>query len=407
VLNAFYWRRTISAALLIGAFGCGGGGGGGGNAASTTPALTTGQPTSGLPTSTTTPVYQTPYPYVDVLHTRLTFDASRNRIYAYVPSADSSHPNSFAVIDVDTRTVSYTSSVSFVPWTMTVSSDGRYLYVGTAYTHEVIRLTLPDFAIDLRVALGSDAALFNPQGHQFDAGNVAVSPTDAQSFAVSLIDQTYWSCAIGVRVYTNAAVTAQQYATVSTSIGDTVAWDADGVGLTTLCSGGTPDGVARFNYAGGSLTFTAGSGGHGTMAATLAVLPNVVLDGSGSVFDMPGLVLRGTLRPLTLFQQGDPAPLMHACTFADDLGSTAACLSHTDTTDGFPTFRAFVIYELTNATPLRAIPLDLSVSWMTSRIFRTGPGRFAVSVGSSDQNRMLLAPSMYITQNTRIYFLSL
>jgi hypothetical protein len=108
------------------------------------------------------------------------------------------------------------------------------------------------------------------------------------------------------------------------------------------------------------------------------------------------------LPPLTTLPLDGP-PLLQGCVFADDTGLIAACLS--ETFEGFPTPRAFVLYELTNANYFSVVPLDLPLSHGTSRIFRTGVGQFAVSVGPSTTNQIFLSPTQYLSQNTRIYFL--
>ena len=349
-------------------------------------------------------VSHTPYPYVDVLHTSVVFDATRGRLYAYVPHGDTDHPNTFAIIDVNQRTVEYSSTVDFVPFTMEVSPDGSYLYVGTATTHEVVRLSLPNFSVNMRVDLGTDVAAPSwwPAGQKFDAGHIAISPLDSELFAVSLINNLSYTCAEGLRVYKNTSILSKLFNSVDTSVGEVVNFDATGTKLTTLCSQ-YPDVVSRLTYSGNTLTLVDSQRGVTGLGATLSVGSSSILTGSGNKFDLPAFTLRGSLPPLTNYQQGDPAPLLHACVFADDAGNIAACLSQT--AEGYPTFRAFVLYELVDANHFLVIPLDLPMSRGTSRIIRTGIGQFAVSVGYSDLNPIYLDPSRYMSQNTRIYFL--
>jgi hypothetical protein len=194
----------------------------------------------------------------------------------------------------------------------------------------------------------------------------------------------------------------------SFSIGQTLVFDATGTQLTTLCTDQTPDVVSRLTYVNGVLSYVDSQRGASGSAETLSVNASEILTGGGTKFIMPGFTLLGTLQPLTYDPQGDPVRVLHACVFADDAGNVAACLSHTDTAGfAYPTSRAFVLYELTNATPFLVIPLDLPISRATSRIFKTGPGHFAVSVGYTDQNPSWLdaAHFHYLPHNTRIYFL--
>lgn len=401
-------RILLVAALTT---ACGGGGSGGTEASNGTPATspvleTTNPPPSGGDKPI---AYKTPFPYIDVLHTRVVHDPTRRLLYAYVPPADPAHPGSFAIIDVDQRSVSFSAPVDFVPFNMTVSPNGEYLYVATAHTNEVVRLTLPGFGVDMRVTLGADpSAPLSTMGNEpFDGGHVAVSPTDPETFAVSLINNQYWTCAIGVRVYKNTTTITQLYNTVDTSVGDMLAFNENGDAITTLCSGTQPDIVSRLTFNGTTLNIIDSQRGaaHSNSSFSLDIQSTALITGSGTVIDLPALGLRGSLVPLTLYQQGDPASLLHGCVFADATGNYAACLAQTDLSDGFPTTRAFVIYELTNAQPVLAVPLDLPMSRGTSRIFRTGDEEFAVSVGANTNNPVWLSSSHYMHQNTRIYFL--
>lgn len=92
--------------------------------------------------------------------------------------------------------------------------------------------------------------------------------------------------------------------------------------------------------------------------------------------------------------------------FANDEGTVAACLSHWDYDARLPTFRAFVLYELSGANPFSLVGLDQSVG-PASEIVRFGAGQFAVSVGvDATENGVQLEPFSYLGQNKRIYFLS-
>jgi hypothetical protein len=250
--------------------------------------------------------------------------------------------------------------------------------------------------------------LITPPGQPFDAGTIAVSPQDSGLFAVSLMTNASTGCAIGLRVYKDSSMMAELYGDNYTSVGQTLTFDATGTQLTTLCTAQSPDVVSHLTYVNGVLSYVDSQRGASGSAATLSVNASEILTGGGTKFIMPGFTLLGALQPLTYYGQGDPAPLLHACVFADDAGNYADCLSQTDTAGfAYPTFRAFVLYELTNATPFLAIPLDLPMSRGTSRIFRTGPGQFAVSVGYTDQNPIWLDAYHfhYLPHNTRIYFI--
>jgi len=347
---------------------------------------------------------------VDVLHNTMAFDPARRLLYAYVAPGDSSHPKSFAVIDVDQQTVRYTAPVDFVPWRLRVSPDGRYLYVATANSGEVVRLALPDFTIDMRFELGPDQTVppfFPSYNQKFDAGDIVISPQDSKQFFVSLLHIDYYNCAIGLRMYNDATKLAELYHldVNAPELGDALTLDQSGR-LVTVCTSGWPDIVTRLSIDSNTLRILDFRGGNSGRASSVDVSDTAILTGAGSKFDMPLFALRGALPPLTLFDQGDPAPVLYGCTFADEVGAVAACISHTDRVDGFPTFRSFVLYELTDANSFGYVPLDLGVNNHASKIIRLGSGQFAVSVGPNYDNPFFISTYHYLQQNTRIYFLT-
>jgi DNA-binding beta-propeller fold protein YncE len=347
---------------------------------------------------------------VDVLHNTMAFDPTRRLLYAYVSPGDSSHPKSFAIIDVDRQTVRYSTQVDFVPWRLRVSPDGSYLYVATANSGEVVRLALPDLTIDMRFELGPDQTVppfVSTYNQKFDAGDIVISPQDSKQFIVSLLHLDYYTCAIGLRIYNDATKLAELYHLDinAPSLGDALTIDQAGR-LVTVCTGQYPDTVTRLSIGGNSLSILDTQNGIFGLASSVDVSDTTILTGAGNKFDMPQFTLRGGLPPLTLFNQGDPAPLLYGCTFADEVGAVAACISHTDGVDGFPTFRSFVLYELTNANSFGYIPLDLGVNNHASKIIRLGSGQFAVSVGPNYDNPFFISTFHYLQQNTRIYFLT-
>jgi hypothetical protein len=400
---------AIATALLV--FGCGGGGGDGGGDGGTSGQSSPPEANpSPVPPSPPPPVaaYKTPYPFVDVLHNVMEFDPTRRLLYAYVAPGDTTHPKSFAIINVDTLAVKYSAPVDFVPWRLRVSSDGKYLYVATANTREVVRLTLPDFKVDIRLNLGLDPVpIFGGLGQPFDAGDIAVSTQDSRQFVVSLVHLDYYTCAIGLRTYRDATKLAELYHddVNAPSLGDALAIDPAGR-LVTVCTGQSPDTVTRLSMDRNALTILDTRLGVTGISSSVEVSDIAILTGVGAKFDMPQFALRGNLRPLTLDPQGDPAPLLYGCIFADEAGAVAACISHTDITDGFPTFRAFVLYELTDANSFGSVPLDLAANNHATKIIRLGGGHFAVSVGPSLDAPFLISAFHFLQQNTRIYFLS-
>lgn len=335
--------------------------------------------------------------FLDILHTAMVFDATGDKIYAYVPTGDAAHGGSFAIIDVATRQVQYVP-VDFVPYRLAMAPDGRFLYASTATTSEVVRISLPAFTVDGRLGLGPLPPLDGrPEwANNYRAGSIAVSPVNSEIFAVSLVDASYGMCASGIRVYHNGTLKAEL---MDGSLGDLMKFDGDGQALTTTCTGTYPDIVTRVSYSGSALAVTGSERGEWGVPNSLDVVPGAVI--TGSVFNLPGLGLRGGLPPLSWYLNDDFARLLQSCVFASPQGTTAACISQTE---DYPDMRAFVLYELTGANVLLKVPLGLPVD-RASTILRLGNGRFAVGAGHNEDNPMWLNPFTYIMQNTRIYFL--
>jgi len=307
--------------------------------------------------------------------------------------------------------VAFSAPVSFVPWQMTVSPDGTYLYVASILPRKLVRLKLPDMALDLEVDLGKPTWIpsFLPD---YDVtmfpGSVAVDPTNSKRFAVSMLSSTY-PINQGLRIYQDATPVAEVRWNVDARFGDIVTFEASDL-LTTARSSTEPDAVTRLRVQGNSIveleSLRVGSLQEGGASASLSKSASAYLTGGGSKVELPAYTYRGQLPPLTFFRQGDPAPLLKGCVFANDEGTVAACLSHWDYDARLPTFRAFALYELTNATPFLVVGLDQSMS-PASEIVRYGPGEFAVSVGMDTLERgVQLEPFSYLVQNKRIYFLS-
>ena len=406
-------RRLLKLGLLtLVLASCGGGDGGNDGGTSVNPPSTGGNPPQNPPPPTPAPVpaFQTPYPYVDVLHNMMEFDPTRGLLYAYVAPGDRTHPKSFAIIDVATQAVQYTGPFDFVPWQMRVSQDGKYLYVATANTREVVRLTLPGFAVDIRFGLGVDPTTINgTNGQPFDAGDIVVSPQDSRRIVVSLFHLDYHVCAMGLRMYSDATTVAElfQNDVNGPGLGDGLTIDPAGR-LVTVCTGGTPDIVTRVSQDNDTLTILDTGRGVSGQSNSIQATDIAILSGTGGKWDMPQFTLRGYLPPLTLDPFDDTAPPLYGCVFADDVGAVAACISQvsTDSPVSLPTFRTFVLYELTNANSFGYVPLDLAANNHVSKIIRLGTGQFAVSVGPSTDSVFFLSAFQYLQQNTRIYFLS-
>jgi hypothetical protein len=394
--------RSIVVCAAIVMTGCGGG-----SSEPTSPPASGQTPVVDTPPAPSTPPvapaeYSTPYPHIDLLHTVLTFDAARSQVYAYVPKSDALHPGSIATVDGISMGITYSSALDFIPYKMTVSPDAKYLYVSTADTNEVVRATLPDLQIDLRVRLGPQP---DSRFGLYSSGVISVSTIDSQTFAVPIGSLHGWACNEGLRVYHNGEVVAGAY--VDSWFGDVAFIDAAEGQVLTLCSQSSLGYVTKYSYEGSTLTKVSELMTGAGFSASLSRLGNTVLVGGGGVINADTFTVRGLLAALTYYSQGEPAyaqPL-EACVFADELGNSAACLSQTDLGGQNPTTRAFVLYNLHNGAAFLRVPLDQPMT-RSSSILRIGQGQFAVSAGYNRHDTDIYLDFTLPVESTRIYFLT-
>lgn len=395
--------RALACAGLLALLGACGGGGGGGNgsaqpdvpAAPVTPADTSPPPSASSPFRT-----------IDLLHTQLVLDSTRSKLYAYVARDDAAHPDTLATIDPQTLAVSYSAPLGFVPFRLTVSPDGKYLYATTMDTREVVRMRLPDFAIDLRVDM---RAFSNPRANAWDAKatepySVGVSPADSTVFAVSLVNREIsTTCAERLRIYRDTAVLDELIPNVEQRAGTVIRFESADV-LLTECTGTIPDIVSRVKFQDGVLRagafeFSRGVYGGGPQPQVEAQ-GDLVMTNGGSVFRRGTLELVGGLRPFTpMVEWEDFGFVLYGCTFADDTPTIAACLAESDKIGE----RYFALYSLTTALPLATVVLPDAFSY-ASQIIRVGPKDFAFALKPGSPVR--LGEYTYVHRASRIYFIS-
>lgn len=130
----------------------------------------TTQPASGFSTS----IFK-----INLTHNDLAYDAVHDRYYASIPSSSQAHGNTIASIDPQTGAVTYSADVGGDPSTLTVSADGKYLYVGLVGATQVVKLALPSLSEVARIELGSS---------RFDFGETSYAPNYAESIAVSPVN---------------------------------------------------------------------------------------------------------------------------------------------------------------------------------------------------------------------------
>ncbi|HEX8918232.1 MAG TPA: hypothetical protein VF898_07000, partial [Chloroflexota bacterium] len=114
---------------------------------------------------------------------RLLYDASRNKIYASVPSSVGARGNTVAVIDPATQKIESWTYVGSEPDVMALSDGAQYLFVNTVAG--IVRFNLSNHQVEQTYALPTDS-FFGARR----ASSLAGVPGSPKSFAVA----TMWSC---------------------------------------------------------------------------------------------------------------------------------------------------------------------------------------------------------------------
>ncbi|MGO9930695.1 MAG: YncE family protein [Steroidobacteraceae bacterium] len=106
----------------------------------------------------------------------LVWDAVNQRIYFAISANSTLMPNTIVAVDPTTGTVTSQLSVAQEPQRLSVSQDGRYLYVAMAAGGGVDRLNAPNLTLDIQIPVGDAATQFV---------QIAAAPNAAQTLAVA------------------------------------------------------------------------------------------------------------------------------------------------------------------------------------------------------------------------------
>jgi IPT/TIG domain len=98
---------------------------------------------------------------VTLTHADLVYDASRNVLYASIPSTANQYANSIVRIDPTTGAVTGSVSVGSNPGTLAITDDGQYLYVGLLGAPTIVRVTLASLTKDIDIPVPIDSFFGN------------------------------------------------------------------------------------------------------------------------------------------------------------------------------------------------------------------------------------------------------
>lgn len=152
----------LAVVMALSSSGCGGGSGSSGGGGNPPP------PPPPPPPLSTTQV-------LSLAAKQIVYDSGRHLLYASVGSTDASHPNTVALIDPSSATVTATISVGTDPHRLALSQDGSYLYVGADGINSVQRINLASKTVEATINLG---------GNSLVAGDIQVMPGAPKTVAV-------------------------------------------------------------------------------------------------------------------------------------------------------------------------------------------------------------------------------
>lgn len=184
---------------------------------------------------------------VDLPHHDLVYDAIRNLYYASVPSTVIGNGNSIAIIDPLTGGVTYSSPVGSDPNVLSLSPDGKYLYVGLEGAGQVVKLSLPSLAEVARIALGSE-----PFYGTYFADSITVSPANSSVIAVALKNKGISPRHAGVVLVNGTAIAPKK--TQRHTGSNLVAFNSDGTVLYGFNNESTEYGLRQIAAAPDGLT---------------------------------------------------------------------------------------------------------------------------------------------------------
>lgn len=227
---------------------------------------------------------------IPLVHAGLVYDAPRQRFLASVPGSVPGNGNRIAFIDAATGNVSYSAPVGSEPGALALAADGRALLVGLNGTGEVVKLRLPDFAVQWRVTLPVGA--FGAAR----AETISVSPIDPEVVAVSLYRTAASPRHDGVALIRNGVL--QPRRTRDHTGSNLIVFGSDGASVYGFNSESTEFGLRRLGVLADGLQEEAvvrDAGGDGFSTSSLDLVgpaPGRLLFGP-TLHSTPGLALAG------------------------------------------------------------------------------------------------------------------
>jgi len=133
---------------------------------------------------------------VNVTANDLVYDATTNKIYASVPSANGANGNSIGIINPNTHLLENTVFIGSEPTVLAISDNGQYIYSGFSGSSTVRRFDVATQTSGLQFSLGSDTST-----GAFYAEDIEVMPGQPSTIAISRKNNGFSPRHEGVVIY--------------------------------------------------------------------------------------------------------------------------------------------------------------------------------------------------------------
>lgn len=122
------------------------------------------------------------YAYIDITQAAndIIWSPQNNYLYMTTPGSAKNFPNSIAILDPYSASITSSQSAGISPNVLTASDDGKYLYVGIDGENSIQRFSLPSLTSDMNCSLGSGS------GGEYRALDLQAAPDNPDIFAASL-----------------------------------------------------------------------------------------------------------------------------------------------------------------------------------------------------------------------------
>ena len=298
---------------------------------------------------------------IALTHNDVVYDASRDRLYASVPSSVGATGNSIAIIDPNSASILQSIPIGSEPSALGLSKDSKFLYVGLDGSGQISKLNLSTLESDLSFNLGLDVS-----GTQKYARRIEVLNGNANSFAVGW-GYPFDTSIRGVSIFDGSTKRTREIPTaageVSSANAFTLTSDDGNLYADSYGTGPSVQAIRRFKVDALGLTLSDPNPISTTITSRTLTLDNRRLySDTGTVFDLDTLGLAGTY-------------LAAGACVPDSAKGRTYCISNNASVTA-----KLTSFDLTNFQPVEGVELGTSSNFgQFSKLVRWGASGIAVS----------------------------